>query len=173
VDRYSSAKGKGVDSFSGFALNTFQLHPQSRGSIHIRSSDPDDNPVIHANYLQHEDDQQAIVKGLRLLRDLAAQDVMKSMIVREVRPGPGVSDYDALLDYAKSSGQTCWHGVGSCKMGHKRDSVVDTKLKVHGVAGLRIADASVMPHLVSSNTNVPCIMIGERCAEFLNSASID
>jgi len=160
-------KGRGVDGFSGFALNTFQLHPKSRGSIHIRSKDPNDNPVIHANYLQHQDDQQAIVKGLQLLRKLAEQDVMKSMIVREVRPGPEVSDYEALLEFAKSSGQTCWHAVATCKMGDESDSVVDSKLKVHGVTGLRIADASVMPHLVSSNTNVPCVMIGERCAEFL------
>ncbi|MBL4757504.1 MAG: GMC family oxidoreductase N-terminal domain-containing protein [Rhizobiales bacterium] len=167
ADRYAMAKGLGVDRFSGFALNVFQLHPKSRGSIHIRSSAPDDDPIIHANYLHDEEDQKAVVKGLELVRKLAAQAAFNGLIIREVRPGLKVGGHDDLLDFARTSGQTCWHSVATCKMGTDEGSVVDPKLRVHGVAGLRIADGSVIPHLVSSNTNVPCIMVGERCAEFL------
>lgn len=168
ADRYAMAKGLGVDNFSGFALNTFQLHPKSRGSIHIRSSDPDDDPIIYANYLQEEEDQKAVVKGLELVRKLASQTAFLGMIKREVRPGPEVVDYDGLLGFARDIGQTCWHSVATCKMGTDEESVVDPALKVRGVEGLRIADGSVIPHLVSSNTNVPCIMVAERCAEFIS-----
>lgn len=166
-DRFAMAKGLGVDPFSGFALNVFQLRPKSRGSVHIRSASPDDPPIIHANYLQETEDQTAAVKGLQMLRKLASQPALQRLIVREVRPGPEVGDDDELLDYARTSGQTCWHSVGTCRMGQDPFAIVDSQLKVHGVVGLRIADGSIMPHLVSSNTNVPCIMIGERCAEFL------
>ncbi len=167
ADRYAMAKGLGVDRFSGFALNTFQLHPKSRGSIHIRSSNPGDDPIIHANYLQEEEDQKAVVKGLELVRKLAAQSAFQGLIVREVRPGPKITGYDDLLEFARKIGQTCWHSVATCKMGTNEGSVVDPTLKVYGAAGLRIADGSVIPHLVSSNTNVACVMVGERCAEFL------
>ncbi|MGI9354146.1 MAG: GMC family oxidoreductase [Rhizobiaceae bacterium] len=166
-DRFAMAKGLGVDTFSGFALNAFQLHPRSRGSIHVRSPEPEAEPVIHANYLKEEEDQRAAVLGLEMMRKLAAQAAFKDLIVRETRPGPDVSGYDGLLEYAKASGQTCWHSIGTCKMGTDKQSVVDPRLKVHGVTGLRVADGSVIPHLVSSNTNVPCILIGERCAELL------
>ncbi len=96
------------------------------------------------------------------MRALAEQRALRAMIVREVRPGPEVTGYDALLDYAKEIGQTCWHSIGTCKMGSDAASVVDPRLRVHGVPGLRIADGSVLPHLVSSNTNVPAILVGER-----------
>ncbi len=166
-DRFAMAKGLGVDPFSGFALNAFHLHPSSRGSIHLRSRDPEAAPVIHANYLSTAEDQAAAVKGLQLLRLLASQVALEGLIRREVRPGPEVEGEDALLDYAKASGQTCWHSIGTCRMGQGANCVVDPRLRVHGLTGLRIADGSVMPHLVSSNTNAPAILIGERCAEFL------
>ena len=89
------------------------------------------------------------------------------MIVREVRPGPGVSSDDEFLEFARSTGQTCWHPVGTCRMGAGADAVVDAELRVHGMAGLRVADASVMPFHVSSNTNVPSMVIGERAADFI------
>ena len=166
-DRYAMAKGLGVDKFSGFALQAFQLHPQSRGSIHIRSKDPADMPVIHANYLNAAEDRNTVVKGLEMLRELAHQTALRELTVREVRPGAAVAGYEALLDYAKECGQTCWHSVSTCKMGTDELAVVDTELKVHGMNGLRVADGSVMPHLVSSNTNAPSILIGERCADFI------
>ena len=166
---HSSAQGLGVDRFPGFALQAFQLHPQSRGSVHIRSKDPTDMPVIHANYLSAVEDQKAVMKGLQLLRELANKPNFRKLIVREVRPGPETVIDEDLLEYAKESGQTCWHSVSSCKMGIDELAVVDAELKVHGTRGIRVADASVMPLLVSSNTNAPAIMIGERCAEFLKN----
>ena len=167
ADRLAMAKGLGVDKYSGFSLQAFQLHPASRGSIHIRSRSPQADPVIHANYLEKKQDQDAAVKGLELIRELADRSPLAKLIVREVRPGPGTSGYHALLDYARQCGQTCWHSVGTCKMGTDASAVVDPALKVHGIGGLRVADGSVMPLLVSSNTNAPSIMIGERCADFL------
>ena len=166
-DRFSMAEETGVDPFSGFALQTFQLDPKSRGSIHIKSTNPNEHPKIVANYLEHFDDQKAIVNGLKMLRKLANQMALTKLIKKEVRPGAQIKDYDDLLKYAKDTGQTCWHSVGTCKMGPDEKSVVNLNLKVNGVQGLRIADGSVLPHLVSSNTNAPILMIGERCSEFV------
>jgi choline dehydrogenase len=166
-DRFAMAKGLGVDPFSGFSLQSFQLHPKSRGSIHIRSTDPAAPPSIVANYLQDETDQRAAVNGLKLLRKLADQSPLRDLIVREVRPGPETDSDEALLDFAKATGQTCWHSIATCRMGSDRGAVVDPRLRVRGISGLRVADGSVIPHLVSSNTNAPSIMVGERCAEFL------
>jgi len=126
-------------------------------------------PVIHANYLSAQEDGKAVVTGLKLLRELANKPDLRKLIVREVRPGPETIIDEDLLEYAKECGQTCWHSVSSCKMGTDELAVVDAKLKVHGIRGIRVADASVMPLLVSSNTNAPAIMIGERCAEFLKN----
>jgi choline dehydrogenase len=168
-DRFAMAKGLGVDAFSGFGLTAFQLHPQSRGSVHVRSLDPSDLPVIQANYLQSEIDQQAVVTGLEMCRELASQSAFGKLAKREVRPGPHLNGYSALLDYARQCGNTCWHPVGTCKMGQDDLSVVDPELRVYGVSGLRVADASVFPHLVSSNTNMPSIMVGEKCADLINN----
>ena len=90
------------------------------------------------------------------------------MIKREVRPGDQCEDYQSLLDYAKKTGQTCWHSVGSCQMGSGQNSVVDLELRVKGVKQLRVADGSILPSLVSSNTNAPILMVGERCSEFIS-----
>ncbi|HIL18435.1 MAG TPA: glucose-methanol-choline oxidoreductase [Gammaproteobacteria bacterium] len=168
TDRFAMAKGLGVDEFSGYGLTVFQLHPESRGSIHIRSRSPNEDPIIHANYLSTPVDQKAAVDGLKMIRQIASQAQMKALTVREVRPGPEITSYDELLDYAKECGNTCWHPVGTCKMGSDDSAVVDQDLKVRGFRTLRIADASVIPFLVSSNTNFPAIMIGERCADFLS-----
>ena len=167
ADRYSMAKGLGVDEYPGFNMGVFNLHPESRGSIHVQSPDPTQPPKIHANYFAEHSDVETTLIGLKMMRQLAQQSQLRNLIVREVRPGPEANDDEALIDYIRESGQTCWHPVGTCRMGNDSMAVVDNKLKVHGVVGLRIADASVMPHLVSSNTNAPSIMIGERCADFI------
>ena len=167
-DRFSMAEKTGVDPFSGFALQTFQLNPKSRGSVHIKSVNPFTHPSIHANYLDHIDDQKAIVNGIRMVRELADQSSLSKMIKREVRPGDQCEDYQSLLDYAKKTGQTCWHSVGSCQMGSGQNSVVDLELRVKGVKQLRVADGSILPSLVSSNTNAPILMVGERCSEFIS-----
>lgn len=163
------SKGMSADNFSGFSLQAFQLYPNSRGSIHIRSKSPDELPIIKANYLKHKDDQKAVVKALKLLRGLAQKTALSDLIVREVRPGKEITTDNDLLEYAKATGHTCWHAISTCKMGTDRMAVVDSKLRVHNVPNLRVADASVLPILVSSNTNAPSIMVAERCSDFLKS----
>ena len=167
-DRYSRSPGAGIDAFSGFSIGGFQLHPRSRGSVHARRADVAEFPRIEANYLSDGHDRATALAMLRLIRRIAAQPAMKARIVRETRPGPETTDDRALLDYGRSSGQTAWHTVGTCRMGTSAaDSVVDARLRVHGVEGLRIADASVMPTIPSSNTNAPSIMVGEKAADLL------
>ncbi|HSN21503.1 MAG TPA: GMC oxidoreductase, partial [Usitatibacter sp.] len=166
-DRYSRSPGAGIDPFSGFSIGGFQLHPRSRGSIHAASPDPHAFPRIEPRYFTDERDRATALALLRLVRRIAAQPPLAGLIVRETRPGPEVASDEALMDYARGCGQTAWHTVGTCRMGSARDSVVDARLRVHGVAKLRVADASVMPTIPSSNTNAASIMIGERAADFV------
>lgn len=166
-DRYSRSAEAGIDQFPGFSIGGFKLHPESRGSIHSRSRDPLVHPLIQPNYLQHPEDRVTALHMLRLLRHVAKQPAMRSLIVKEHRPGPDVLDDDSLLNYVRETGQTAWHTVGTCRMGRPGDSVVDSRLRVHGVDGLRVLDASVMPTIPSSNTNAPSIMIGEKGADMI------
>ena len=167
-DRYSRSPGAGIDPFPGFSIGGFQLRPWSRGSIHAASADPRAFPRIEPNYFTDERDRATGLAMLKLIRRIAARDAMRAVIVRETRPGAEVTDDTALLDYGRGCGQTAWHTVGSCRMGTSAaDSVVDAKLRVHGVSGLRVADASVMPTIASSNTNAPSIMIGEKAADLV------
>lgn len=165
-DRYSRSKVAGIDPFSGFSVGGFVLYPESRGSVHCAVPDPLAAPSIQPNYLSREADRRATVDLLKLIGRIAAQPAMARVIHSEQRPGD-VDDDTALLDYARESGQTAWHTVGTCRMGLPGESVVDSRLRVHGIAGLRVADASVMPTIASSNTNAPAMMIGERAADML------
>lgn len=169
-DRFSMAKGLGIDPWPGFSLNSFQLQPASRGNIHIRSTDPTDDPVIKAHYLTDPGDRKIMVKSLKILRDLAQTPELAKVIKREVLPGPDVTTDDELLAYARATGQTSWHTVGTCKMGTDAMSVVGPDLKVHGLVGLRVADASVVPFIVSANTNAAAYVVAERCADLLATA---
>ena len=167
-DRYSRTPGAGIDPFSGFSLGGFQLHPRSRGSVHAVSADAARFPRIDANYLADEFDRRTALALLKLIRRIAAQPSMAARIVRETRPGPEVTGEKELMDYGRGCGQTAWHTVGTCRMGRSAgDSVVDAQLRVHGIAGLRVADASIMPTIPSSNTNAPSIMVGEKAADLL------
>jgi len=167
-DRYSRSPGAGIDPFPGFSIGGFQLRPWSRGSIHATSADPRAHPRIEPNYFTDERDRATGLAMLKLIRRVASQGAMRSVIVRETRPGAEAADDSALLDYGRGCGQTAWHTVGSCRMGtNAADSVVDAQLRVHGLTGLRIADASVMPTIASSNTNAPSIMIGEKAADLV------
>jgi choline dehydrogenase len=175
ADRYSRSKTGGIDRFSGFTLGGFKLYPRSVGHVHLKSPNPTEPPAIEPNYLQHPEDQQTALNILKLVRAVAAEPAMKAVIVRETRPGPGIGpgigtdalDDAALLDYAKATGQTAWHTVGSCRIGDANSAVVDTRLRVHGIEGLRVADASVLPTIPSSNTNAPAIMVGEKAADMV------
>jgi choline dehydrogenase len=156
-----------LDRFPGFGIGSFALRPHSRGSVHLASADPEEPPSIVANYLTDPRDRATSLAALRLVRRIAEQPALKALIVREVRPGPAAQSDEALLDHIARLGATSYHPVGTCRMGSDAMAVVDHELRVHGVAGLRVADASIMPTMVSSNTNAPSFMIGERCADFI------
>ncbi len=166
-DRYARDAEGGIDRFSGFTLGGFQLHPRSRGSVHLQSPDPEDLPLLEPNYFADPEDAACALQVLHLLDRVARDPAMARVIVREELPGPGHDEDDALLDYARRSGQTAWHTVGTCRMGPPKEAVVDARFRVHGIEGLRVIDASVFPDIPSSNTNAAAIMAGERGAAFI------
>ena len=171
ADRYSRSKIGGIDRFPGFTIGGFKLHPASRGSVHIVSPDPNGDPALDPNYLERQDDRDAAVRILKLIRRVADQSDWRDYIVAERRPGPEVRSDDALLDYVKETGQTAWHTVGSCRMGPAGSSVVDSSLRVHGIERLRVIDASVLPTIPSSNTNAAAIVVGEKGADLVLAES--
>ena len=167
ADRYSRSKAGGIDPFPGFTIGGFKLHPASRGSAHIKSPDPDQDPALNPNYLDEREDRDAAVRILKLIRRIAGRPEWRDYVVEERRPGPEVRDDDALLDYVRDTGQTAWHTVGSCRMGAAGSSVVDSSLRVRGVERLRVIDASVLPTIPSSNTNAAAIVVGEKGADLV------
>lgn len=156
---------------SGLSLLNWPVYPRSRGHSHITGKQAWDHPDIFANYLADEYDQQVTIAGLRMGRKIASQAALQKYVLNEAFPGVNVQSDSELLAYAKGTGLTVYHPVGTCRMGKAGESVVDTQLCVHGLAGLRIADASIMPTLPSSNTNAPSIMIGERAADWALKAA--
>lgn len=166
ADRYAGG-GTALDPFPGFGMGFFQLRPESRGSLHIRSRNPADQPAIDPRYLTAETDRVTMVEALRLSRSIARQSGLVGFVERETRPGIDVDDDAGLLDYIKASGQTSWHPIGTCKMGVDDMAVVAPELRVRGAAGLRVADSSIMPSMCSSNTNAASIMIGEKAADLI------
>lgn len=156
-----------IDKQPGLTLGGYFLHPQSQGEIRIQSKDPAVAPLINANYLSAEVDQVAGIALVRWLRRLAAQPALKSFIVSELTPGVEAQTDAQILTALRHYGQTAFHVSGTCRMGADADSVVDLQLKVRGVQGLRVVDTSVMPTLVSGNTNAPAMAIAMRAAEIL------
>jgi choline dehydrogenase len=151
----------------GLTIAPCQVRPESRGSIRIRSPNPTVYPAIQPNYLSDPIDQQVAVASLHWARRIAAQPALAKWIDHELLPGPEVKTDDDLLAFARMSGSTIYHPVGTCQMGHGPQAVVDPQLRVHGLEGLRVVDASVMPRLVSGNTNAPTIMIAEKAADLI------
>jgi choline dehydrogenase len=158
--------GEPLHDFSGYTVSVCQLRPESRGELTLRSADPTDPPVIRANYLATETDRQTMLDGMKLIRRVMAQAPMRPYLAEEVMPGAACSSDEALAAYVRQKGGTIFHPSGTCKMGPAEDrmAVVDARLRVHGIKGLRVADASIMPTVVSGNTNGPTIMIGEQAA---------
>lgn len=155
------------DRFSALTIAGWQLRPRSRGQIQIRLADPLTPPAIFANYLSSEIDQRAAVEILRIARRLSESDALRRYIVEERAPGPSLQSDAELLDFARQTGETTYHPVGTCRMGGDADSVVDPRLRVRGVEGLYVADASIMPTVISGNTNVPSVMIGEKASDII------
>lgn len=167
ADWTAEAEGMGVDRFTGVSIGFFQLYPESRGSVHAATPDPQAKPRIVANYLAARPDREAAIRGARLARKIAAQPALQRFLIEETLPGPAIETDDALLDYIRAKGQTSYHPVGTCRMGGDPGAVVDPECRVLGVDGLRVADASVMPFIVSSNTNAPSIAVGERASQMV------
>jgi len=157
----------GLHKWSGFTLLAYQLRPESRGEITLKSANPMDAPAMRPNYLATDTDRRCIVDGLKLGRRLLESPHMQAFIDSEFVPGPGVRTDDELLDYARNNGGTVFHPTSTCKMGIDPMAVVDPELKVHGIEGLRVVDASVMPAVISGNTNAPTIMIAEKAADMI------
>lgn len=156
-----------VEADHGFTLRVGPVNPESRGEITLRSADPTAAPLIQANYLQSEFDINTMIRGIRLTRDVIGQKAFEPYRGKELSPGPDALSDRELTEWLRATAMTTFHPVGTCKMGDGEDAVVDARLKVHGIDGLRIADASIMPVISSGNTNAPAIMIGERAAEFI------
>ena len=151
----------------GFMAHVCQLRPESRGYISLRSADPLDQPMIQPNYLEAEEDRRALREGVRLARDVFAQEAFDPYRGPELMPGAHIQRDDQIDAFVRKTAETIYHPVGSAKMGKDKDSVVDTQLRVYGVEGLRVVDASIMPALVSGNTNAPTIMIAEKAADLI------
>jgi choline dehydrogenase len=149
----------------------WQMRPLSRGYVEAKSNRPGDAPAINPHYLSEESDRRAIIGGLRLVRRLFAAPALQRFVREETLPGAQIQSDDELLDYARRNGGTCYHASCTCLMGSHPMSVVDSELRVHGLDGLRVIDASVMPAVTSTNTNAPTIMIAEKGAAMIKGAA--
>jgi len=165
----SDNPGEGTHSFSAFTSSVCQLRPTSHGEINITSPNPDNYPSIQPNYLSTDLDCRTAVEAMKISRNVVSMPALKDQILDEFDPGSHVKTDEQLLEHARNTATTIYHPACTCKMGPNSDSnaVVDHELKLHGISGLRIADASIMPDIVSGNTNAPCIMIGEKCADMI------
>ena len=161
--------GKGADKFAAFTMSVCQLRPESKGEIRLQGNDPKTYPKIIPNYLSTETDCRTVVAGVNIARKIARHAPLTSKISQEYRPNADLpmDDYDATLDWARNNTASIYHPTGTCKMGQGKEAVVDERLRVHGIAGLRVADCAIMPEIVSGNTNAPAIMIGEKASDLI------
>jgi len=157
--------------FSAFGLSPVHLRPDGRGTVRLKSADPLDAPEIRFNFLKSSYDYEAIIHGMKICREIARQPALKPFVVEEILPGPAVTGEAELRADIRARGVSNLHPVGTCRMGREADAVVDPQLRVHGIAALRVADASIMPSIVAGNTNAPTIMIGEKCADMVRAAA--
>ena len=153
--------------FSGFTILAEHMRPNSRGHVRITGPAPTDAPEIQFNFFADAADRRAAIAGLKFGRKIAATEPMASCVEHEISPGPDVRSDEDLIAYCRESGLSLLHPVGTCKMGRGEDAVVDPRLRVHGIGGLRVADASIMPRIVTGNTNAASIMIGEKAAALI------
>ncbi|XUL86406.1 GMC family oxidoreductase [Streptomyces galilaeus] len=156
----------------GFTFAPIALRPQSRGRIRLRDADPRSNAVVSAGYLTSTADLEVLVRGVELARELAATRAFDAFRGDELGPGKDITGPAELRRYVAANATTLWHPAGTCRMGTGADAVTDPELRVHGIAGLRVADASVMPSITAGNTHAPSVMIGERAAAFVRGAAV-
>jgi choline dehydrogenase len=167
TDKFVNEQKMVLEQAPGLTIAPCQVRPESRGRVRVVSADPATYPAIEPNYLSASLDQEVAVASLRIGRRIADQAALAPYIDHEMSPGPGIDSDAALLEYARMAGSTIYHPVGTCQMGHGPAAVVDPELRVIGVEGLRVVDASVMPRLISGNTNAPTIMIAEKAADMI------
>jgi choline dehydrogenase len=156
------------DPFSGFLMSVSPCRPTSRGHLQIRSPDPREAPAIQPNYLSTNFDIAGLLAGARFLRRLAGTQALSAVIAEELKPGPATATDEALISDIRARSYSVFHPVGTCRMGRDPEtSVVDERLRVHGVGGLRVIDASIFPTVPSGNINAPCIMTGAKGADLI------
>jgi len=161
-------KKRELQPFPAMTIACYQLRPESLGSIHIRSADPDAQPAIRFNFLADPIDQRAMADGVRLMRRIAGAKAMAAYLGDELSPGAGHASDEQILGWIRANSQTAYHPIGTCRMGPAGPTtVVDERLRVHGLEGLRVADASIFPTMPSGNTNAPSIMVGEKAADLI------
>ena len=160
-------RGPRLSKQSGMTCYAHPMRPESKGTIHVVSADPRKPPAIHFNFLSAPIDAELTVRAIRIARSIMHAPSCAPMQLSELAPGPALQGDDEIIDWVKRAAETTYHPVGTCKMGHDAMAVVDDRLRVHGIAGLRVADASIMPTLTSGNTNAPAIMIGEKAADMV------
>ena len=155
---------------TGITIIAQQMRPESKGSIHIKTSDPGKPPAIRFNFLSESIDRECLLSTMRITRRLMEAPAMTWLGPQEIAPGPKAQSDAELLDFVARNAETTYHPVGTCRMGSDPLAVVDDRLRVHGITSLRVADASIMPTLTSGNTNAPSIMIGEKAARMVLEA---
>ncbi len=160
-----------LHDFPAMTVSCYQLRPESLGSIHIRSRDARVQPAIRFNFLGDRTDQLAMSEGFRMMRRIVEAPPLDAFRGEEYSPGKEVATEDQILGYIRANSETAYHPIGTCRMGQGPNSVVDDQLRVHGISGLRVADASIFPTMPSGNTNAPSIMVGEKCADLLKAAA--
>jgi choline dehydrogenase len=158
-----------LDDFPGMSIATWQQRPESSGYVRLRSADPFDMPIIQPNYLDSETDRAVVLAGMKTVRKIMKTKAMEPYYDGEDFPGEHVQSDADLLESIRQRGTTTFHPAGSCKMGPSSDpmAVVNDELRVHGLEGLRVADASVMPRMISANLNAACLMIGEKASDLI------
>ncbi|MBC2806738.1 GMC family oxidoreductase [Rhizobium ruizarguesonis] len=164
---YANAADRKLDRQPGMTIGVSPLRPESRGTIHVKSPDPFASPAIRPNILATKEDQDTLIRGMRIARDIVGQDAMKPFVSYEMSPGATVETDEQWLEFARKNGQTIYHPVGTCGMGSGPKAVVDDRLRVHGIEGLRVIDASIMPTEVSGNTMAAVLMIAEKGAAMI------
>ena len=159
--------GMPLHKYAGFTASVWQCHPKSRGSLKINSNNPLEQPLIEANYFDEQEDRDVIIEGVKILREIYNQPSFKGLWDIEVMPGLESKTDGQIWEQIRNNGGTVFHCVGTCRMGNDKNSVVDPELKVRGVTGLRVIDASIMPKITSANTNAPTLMIAEKGASMV------
>jgi choline dehydrogenase len=162
-----------VPDLDGVTLHAVLMRPRARGWVRLRSADPDDLPLVNPNYLGDPADVRHLREGMRVAREILAAKPLGAMVRQEILPGPEATSDAALDEHVRRTVKTDYHPVGTCRMGHDTDptAVVDPALRVRGIAGLRVVDASVMPQIVTANTNAPTMALAHRAVDLIAGAT--